>query len=514
MSELTSSKTFFGHPRQLSTLFHIELWERFSFYGMQGILAIYLYHSVGEGGLGFSKAVAGGIVGAYGGSVYLSTILGGWLADRLWGAERTLFYAGILVMCGHIALALVPGVDGMIAGLVCIALGSGGVKASASSMVGSLYEDEQLRPLRDAGFSIFYIAINIGGFFGPLITGLLQENVGFHYGFGAAAVGMAFGLWRYAVGRKALPHLGAPLPLPASQRKIAIAIAIAIILGIIAAVHFDKLQLGNFSRVLLGVVILATLAYFTRLLLDPKVDANHRRYILAYIPLFAAICIFWAMWFQIYTVVTVYFDETMNRKIGSFEIPVSWKDALQSFWVILFSGVMATLWTKLGEAQPKTPLKFALSLFILGLGYLCFVPFIKTDVVMGLVVFAFAILLNTLAELLLSPISLSFVTKIAPEHVKTQMVALNFLGLSLGFTLGGIIFEKNYGVSLAENTPFDFTGLAAHAAQHPWLDHLLTALQNDNTANFYILVGGISIATSVVLMLIVPLLNRLLKGAD
>ena len=514
MSELTSSKTFFGHPRQLSTLFHIELWERFSFYGMQGILAIYLYHSVGEGGLGFSKAVAGGIVGAYGGSVYLSTILGGWLADRLWGAERTLFYAGILVMCGHIALALVPGVDGMIAGLVCIALGSGGVKASASSMVGSLYEDEQLRPLRDAGFSIFYIAINIGGFFGPLITGLLQENVGFHYGFGAAAVGMAFGLWRYAVGRKALPHLGAPLPLPASQRKIAIAIAIAIILGIIAAVHFDKLQLGNFSRVLLGVVILATLAYFTRLLLDPKVDANHRRYILAYIPLFAAICIFWAMWFQIYTVVTVYFDETMNRKIGSFEIPVSWKDALQSFWVILFSGVMATLWTKLGEAQPKTPLKFALSLFILGLGYLCFVPFIKTGVVMGLVVFAFAILLNTLAELLLSPISLSFVTKIAPEHVKTQMVALNFLGLSLGFTLGGIIFEKNYGVSLAENTPFDFTGLAAHAAQQPWLDQLLTTLQNDNTAWFYALIGGISIATGVVLALSVPALNRLLKGID
>jgi len=514
MSELTSSKTFFGHPRQLSTLFHIELWERFSFYGMQGILAIYLYHSVGEGGLGFSKAVAGGIVGAYGGSVYLSTILGGWLADRLWGAERTLFYAGILVMCGHIALALVPGVDGMICGLVCIALGSGGVKASASSMVGSLYEDEQLRSLRDAGFSIFYIAINIGGFLGPLITGLLQENVGFHYGFGAAAVGMAFGLWRYTVGRKALPHTGAPMPLPASQRKTAAAIAVALILGIIAAVHYDKLELGNFSSVLLGVVILATLAYFTRLLLDPKVDANHRRYIAAYIPLFAAICIFWAMWFQIYTVVTVYFDETMNRKIGSFEIPVSWKDALQSLWIILFSGVMATLWTKMGEAQPKTPLKFALSLFILGLGYLCFVPFIKTGVVMGLFVFAFAILLNTLAELLLSPISLSFVTKIAPEHVKTQMVALNFLGLSLGFTLGGIIFEKNYGVSFAENTPFDFTGLATHTAAQPWLEQLLTTLQNENTANFYILVGGISIATSVVLMLIVPLLNRLLKGAD
>ena len=525
-SSCSEEKKFFGHPFQLSTLFHIELWERFSFYGMQGILLIYLYYTADKGGLGIDKTLAGGIVGAYSGSVYLSTILGAWFADRVWGAEKTLFLSGIVVMLGHIVLAAAPGLYGLLIGLIFIALGSGGVKSTASSMVGALYEQDEMRPLRDAGFSIFYIAINIGGFFGPLITGLLQENVGFHYGFGAAAVGMAFGLWRYAIGRKALPQLGAPNPLTAQQRKAAIAIAIAVVLAIVAAVHFDKLQLGNFSRVLLGVVILATLAYFTRLLLDPKVDANHRRYILAYIPLFIVICIFWAMWFQIYTVVTAYFSETMDRSVGPYafnifghtfifnEIPVSWKDSLQSFWVILFSGVMATLWTKMGEAQPKTPLKFALSLFILGLGYLCFVPFIKTGVVMGLVVFAFAILLNTLAELLLSPISLSFVTKIAPEHVKTQMVALNFLGLSLGFTLGGIIFEKNYGVSFAENTPFDFASLAAHAAQQPWLDQLLTTLQNDNTANFYILVGGISIATSVVLMLIVPLLNRLLKGAD
>ena len=526
MSNTASGKTFFGHPRQLSTLFHIELWERFSFYGMQGILFIYICYSATKGGLGFSEAVAGGLVGAYGGSVYLSTILGGWLADRLWGAERTLFYAGILVMCGHIALAVIPGVHGLIAGLVCIALGSGGVKASASAMVGSLYEEEHMRSLRDAGFSIFYIAINIGGFFGPLITGILQSIKGFHYGFGAAAVGMAFGLWRYAAGRKALPHLGAPNPLTPSQRNHAAAVAIAIVLTIAAAVHYDKLNFGNFSNVLLSVVICATLAYFIRLLLDPKVDRDHRHYIIAYIPLFAAICIFWAIWFQIYTVVTSYFSSTMDRSIDPYsfsifgisftfrEIPVSWKDSLQSFWVILFSGVMATLWTKMGENQPKTPFKFALSLFILGLGYLCFVPFIRSGVVMGLFVFAFAILLNTLAELLLSPISLSFVTKIAPEHVKTQMVALNFLGLSLGFTLGGQIFERNYGVHLAENPPFDFAGLTIQAAQQPYFDYLLPILQNDNTAWFYALIGGISIATGVVLALSVPALNRLLKGID
>ena len=171
---------------------------------------------------------------------------------------------------------------------------------------------------------------------------------------------------------------------------------------------------------------------------------------------------------------------------------------------------MATLWTKLGEAQPKTPLKFALSLFILGLGYLCFVPFIRTGVVMGLAVFAFAILLNTLAELLLSPISLSFVTKIAPDHVKTQMVALNFLGISLGFTLGGIIFAKNYGVHFADPAAIDATSLLARAAAQPWHDYLQTM----NTANYYALIGGISIATSVALTLAVPALNRLLRGID
>ena len=507
---MTTNNSFFGHPRQLSTLFHIELWERFSFYGMQGILFIYLYYSATKGGLGFSEAAAGGLVGAYGGSVYLSTIFGGWLADRIFGAERTLFYAGILVMTGHIALAVIPGVDGLIAGLVCIALGSGGVKASASSMVGTLYEDEKLRPLRDAGFSIFYIAINIGGFLGPLITGVLQRYIGFHYGFGAAAIGMAFGLWRYAAGRKKLPRPGAPHPLPPKQRKTAATAALAIILALSAAVHYDRLGLDNFPGVLLTVVILATAGYFARLLLDPKVDRDHRRYIIAYLPLFAAICVFWAIWFQIYTVVTSYFSETMNRNLGGFEIPVSWKDSLQSFWIILFSGVMATLWTKLGDTQPKTPLKFALSLFILGLGYLCFVPFIRTGVVMGLAVFAFAILLNTLAELLLSPISLSFVTKIAPDHVKTQMVALNFLGISLGFTLGGIIFAKNYGVHFADPAAIDATSLLARAAAQPWHDYLQTM----NTANYYALIGGISIATSIALTLAVPALNRLLKGID
>ena len=194
------------------------MWERFSFYGMQGILVIYLYYSASRGGLGIDEGTATGIVGAYGGAVYLATILGAWVSDRLIGPERTLFVSAAVVMSGHVALSLVPDLVGVGLGLSLIALGSGGVKANATSLVGSLYAEDDDR--RDGGFSLFYMGINIGAFAGPLLTGLLQTNQGFHYGFGLAAVGMAVGLAQYAWGRRSLPEETheVPHPLPSGQR--------------------------------------------------------------------------------------------------------------------------------------------------------------------------------------------------------------------------------------------------------------------------------------------------------
>ena len=475
-------KTFFGHPIQLSTLFHIELWERFSFYGMQGILLIYLYYTADKGGLGMDKSLAGGIVGAYGGSVYLSTILGAWLADRIWGAEKTLFISGIVVMLGHIVLAIAPSLYGLLCGLVLIALGSGGVKSSASSMVGSLYEADDMKPLRDAGFSIFYISINIGGFLGPLLTGLLQTEMGFHYGFGAAAVGMAFGLWRYSVGRKLLPHTPAPNPLRPEKVKTAVAVGVLIVLIVGSLIASDTLNLDNFSKFLLGTVILTVIAYFARLLGSSHVSSENKRYITAYIPLFLTICLFWAVWFQVYTVATVYFDETVDRAIGGWTVPVAWKDSIQSMWVVLFSGVMAAIWTKMGRHQPKTPLKFALAMIVVGVSYLGFVPYISSGTPMPIIVFALILLAITIGELMISPIALSIATKIAPPMFKTQMVALNFLGFSLGFTLGGVLFKEGFD----EKAPLDF----------------------------YWMLCGIGVITGAVLLLLVPVLNRMLKGAD
>ena len=215
-ADQAARRTRFGHPIGLVNLFGVELWERFSFYGMLTILGYYLYYSATDGGLGLPRATATGIVGAYGVFVYLSTVLGGWVADRVLGMERTVFYGGVVVMCGHISLAILPGLTGVAVGLVLIALGAGALKANASSLLGTLYDLGD--PRRDGGFTLFYLGINLGAFTGPLITGLLQTRLGFHYGFGAAAIGMALGLTQYVVFRRNLGEHGRTVPHPLSHQ--------------------------------------------------------------------------------------------------------------------------------------------------------------------------------------------------------------------------------------------------------------------------------------------------------
>lgn len=475
-------KKFFGHPRQLGNLFHIELWERFSYYGMQAILMIYLYYALSDGGLGLDKAVAGGIVGAYSGSIYLATLGGGWVADRVLGAERTLFYSGIIIMIGHILLALVSGLQGLILGLVFIAIGSGGVKAPVSSMVGSLYENDEYRHLRDAGFSLFYVSINIGGLLGPLLTGYLQSTKGFHYGFGVAAIGMAFGLIQYSLGRKYLAHKTAPNPLTTKEKNIMIGGVVAGVSVVALAVLGGFLTLTNFKKVLFVLVIIVAALYFMYLLTHKQTTSQDKTHILAYIPLFVCICIFWAIWMQNYTLLVVYFESSVNRMLGAFEIPVAWQASMQSFWVICLAGVMSALWTKLGKNAPKTPLKFALSLFFVALTFCIFVPFVKAGSQMPLLVYALSLAVITIAELFISPISLSFATRIAPSFFKTQMVALNFLALSIGMTLGGNLFGEFF--------------------------------KEDNPITYYYLLIGLGVVSGVLFLLMTPVLNRMLKTVD
>ena len=438
--EQPAGRTLFGHPIGLANLFGVELWERFSFYGMLTILAYYLYCSLTEGGLELPKATATGIVGAYGGLVYLSTVLGGWIADRLLGMERTVLYGGVVVMCGHIALALIPGLAGVGVGLVLVALGSGALKANASSLLGTLYEKND--PRCDGGFTLFYLGINLGAFIGPLITGLLQTRIGFHWGFGAAAVGMAFGLAQYVFFRKNLGDHGrdVPNPLPRSAIKWWIGVAIAVVAVVVIAFATGLVKLANLSQVTTGVIIVASIAYFAVMLTSSKVQPVERTRVRAFIPLFIANAVFWSLFQQIFTVLAVYSDERMNWSIFGWTAPSSWIGSIEPVWIILLSPLFAIMWTRLGTRAPTTPRKFAYGVIGMGAAFLLFLPMAGTEgkaVPALLVLFILAVF--AISELLLSPIGLSVTTKLAPEAFRAQMMALYFFSVGLGTSMSGVL---------------------------------------------------------------------------
>lgn len=433
-----SSTGFFGHPKTLSNLFSIEMWERFSFYGMQAILAYYMYFSVSEGGLGLSKDLALSLVGAYGGAVYLSTILGAWLADRLLGSEKVLLCAAFMIMAGHIGLAVLPGATGLAVGLVLVAVGSGGLKANATALVGSLYSKEDTR--RDAGFSIFYMGVNIGGLLGPLLTGFLHQRWGFHIGFAAAALGMAVGVGIYLTGRKNLPESVKVVgnPLPANERKKYLLGLLAFIVVVVLAFALKLITAESLARTIAYAVILASVIYFTLLLRSKRVTAVERKHVLAFIPLYIASAAFWALFQQQFTFIAVYSEERLDRTLFGWEMPASWVQSINPVFIIVLAGVFAALWTKLGTRQPGTVMKFSASLIIVGLAFLVFIPLesLEKTPLLALVGILF---LCTLAELLLSPIGQSVTTKLAPAAFGTQMIALFFLSVSLGTTLAGIL---------------------------------------------------------------------------
>ncbi len=475
-----SARTFFGHPIGLTNLFGVELWERFSFYGMLTILAYYLYYSVTDGGLGLPQSTATGIVGAYGGLVYLSTVLGGWIADRVLGMERTVFYGGVVVMIGHIALAILPGLAGVGVGLVCVALGSGALKANASSLLGTLYDKGDARA--DGGFTLFYLGINLGAFIGPLITGLLQTHVGFHYGFGAAAIGMALGLAQYVAFRRNLGGHGRevpnPLPRSAVGKTAAVMIGAVVVIGV--AIALRLVTLANLSQVTTGVIVVASVAYFAIMLRSPKVDGEERVRVRAFIPLFVANAVFWSLFQQIFTVLAVYSDERMNWSIFGWTAPSSWIGSIEPVWIILLSPLFALLWTRLGNRAPTTPRKFAYGVIGMGLAFLCFVPLAggtgrSTPALLVMAIMAvFAV-----SELLLSPIGLSVTTKLAPEAFRAQMMALYFFSVGLGTAMSGVL-AGYYDTS--------------------------------NEAAYFGILGAVAVVAGVVVFVISPWISRQMEG--
>ncbi|MEU7788433.1 MULTISPECIES: peptide MFS transporter [unclassified Amycolatopsis] len=479
-TEVQQDTRFFGHPRGLANLFGVEMWERFSFYGMLGILPIYLYYQADQGGLGLAQESALGIVGAYGGLVYLSAVVGAWVADRLLGSERTLFYSAVLIMVGHISLALLPGLTGIGVGLVCVAIGSGGLKSNATAIVGTLYAEGDER--RDAGFTIFYMGVNLGAFVGPLLTGLAQTAVGFHLGFGLAAIGMALGLIQYTLGRKNLGDKAkeVPNPLPSSQRLLAIAAAVLLVAAIVVLVTTGVVNPGNLADVVVWVVAVISVIYFLVILTSRKISGVERSRVFSFIPMFIASAAFFSLYQQQFTVVAAYTDQRLNRSLFGWEMPVSWVNSINPVFIIVFAPILAALWTKLGDRQPSTPMKFVIGTVLMGCAFLLFLPMVGSGknasplLAMVGILFVF-----TIAELCLSPVGLSLSTKLAPEAFRTQMVALNFLSISLGTAMSGKLAEY-YTV--------------------------------DDEAPYFSTVGGVAIGVGVLLFLAIPFIRKLMKG--
>ncbi|ADP35018.1 peptide MFS transporter [Bacillus atrophaeus] len=423
-------KGFFGHPRGLFTLFFTEFWERFSYYGMRAILLYYLYTETVNGGLGFDKGTAVAIMSIYGSLVYMSGIIGGWLADRLFGTANTVFYGGILIMFGHIVLAFPGSATAFFISMALIIIGTGLLKPNVSSVVGDLYTKED--PRRDSGFSIFVMGINLGALIAPLIVGTLGQEYSYHLGFGTAAVGMLLGLIVFALTRKKnLGLAGSNVPNPLSK-KAALGTGIGLIIVIIAAIIAIQTGILNIERFINLVSILGILipiAYFIVMFTSKKATKTEKSRLAAYIPLFIAAMMFWAIQEQGATILALYADERTKLSLGGLELQSSWFQSLNPLFVVIFAPIYAWLWMKLGKRQPSTPVKFAIGIILAGLSFVIMIfPAMQgKDALVSPLWLVLSFLLVVLGEMCVSPVGLSVTTKLAPAAFSAQTMSLWFL---------------------------------------------------------------------------------------
>ncbi|MDY0396989.1 peptide MFS transporter [Virgibacillus halophilus] len=426
-------KGFFGHPKGLLTLFSIEFWERFSYYGMRAVLIYYIYYETTKGGLGLDKTTATSIMSIYGSLVYMSTILGGWLADRMLGSRSTIITGAILIMLGHIALSLPGSITALFVSMALIILGSGILKPNLSNMVGDLYSKQDFR--RDAGFSIFYTGANAGALIAPLVVGTIGQTYNFHYGFALAAIGMFIGLiWYMVTSRRSLGEAGRYVPNPIAPEEKGKLIKqfsfAALIIAIVLLLVITKgwLTIDGFTLVVsvLGVVI--PTIYFLVMFLSKKTTTMEKSRLLAYIPLFITAICFWSIQEQGSTIFARIADEQTNLNVGSLHIQSSWFQSINPLYIVVLGPLFALMWTKLGKRQPTTPVKFSIGVILAGLSFLLMIiPFGSGASHINPLWLVFSFLLVTLGELFLSPVGASATTKLAPAAFASQTMSVWYL---------------------------------------------------------------------------------------
>ncbi|MFV0476917.1 MAG: peptide MFS transporter [Parahaliea sp.] len=439
---------FFGHPKGLSTLFFTEMWERMSYYGMRALLVLFMTASLQEAGLAFTIATATAIYGLYTGSVYFLGLPGGWIADRLLGGQRAVFWGGVIIMCGHIVLAI-PSDATFFVGLILVASGTGLLKPNISALVGELYSENDVR--RDAGYALYYMGINIGSVLGYTICGYFGENVGWHWGFGAAAIGMAFGLIQY---RRTIDNLGgaaekpcSPLA-PASARK-AWAVIIAIIAAVVAVTTLTLTGTITINAVMMARYVAATFSlifimYYAYIYFMGGLNSIEKRRLWALLLVCIASACFWSGFEQAGSSLNLFGRDYTDRILGSFELPASWFQNINPLFIVILSPFFAALWINLGKRMisPAYSMKCAIGLLIMASGFIV-MYFAAQTAAAGLKVAPYWLVatyfLHTVGELCLSPVALSAVSKLSPKRFAGQMMGIFVLTYSIGNIIAGLL---------------------------------------------------------------------------
>jgi len=443
----STDTSFFGHPRGLSTLFFTEMWERFSYYGTRALLILFMTAAVKEGGLGFDVPRASAIYGLYTSLVYMLALPGGWLADRFLGHQKAVLWGGILIAAGNVGLAI-PNMTSFYLGLALICCGTGLLKPNVSTIVGQIYGANDVR--RDAGFSIFYMGINLGALISPLVCGSLAAKVNWRAGFVAASVGMVLGVIQYQWGRKNLGEAGRDPVRPdsdaaAAEQRRNLLLGVGGTLGVVALVAGLGLSgavqiTPNLVNKTYGVLLaLTTVVVFLWLLVFSKWTPEERKRLIAVLAFLVSSAVFWSVFEQAGSTLNLFAERNTELRAFGFSFPAAFFQSVNSVFIIALAPVFAWLWIWLGRRDPSSPTKFTLGLIFVGLGFMVLVPAAAASGRVSPLWLTLTYFLHTIGELCLSPVGLSAMTKLAPVRIGGLVMGLWFLSTSGGNYMGGLM---------------------------------------------------------------------------
>lgn len=437
-----------NHPAGLKVLFLTEMWERMSYYGMRGLLVLFMTASISDGGLNFNNLSASAIYGIYASAVYLVALPGGWIGDRILGQQRAILLGGMIITLGHFTLVL-PDLNAFFMGLLFVVLGTGLLKPNISAIVGGLYEKND--SLRDSGFTLFYMAINIGSILGFFICGYLGEKIGWHYGFGAAGIGMFFGLLQFIKNKNKLGKVGFEPSVEIDKKTktkniflISFFIAIILIISMTGLLGIWRINPVPLAKILSLLITLITLLYFSYILIFGKLSTKEFRKIVLIIFLFFGAALFWSGFDQAGSSFNIFAYQYTDRNIFGWQYPASWLQILNPVFVVILAPFMATLWIFLGKKMmdPNLPFKFGVGLIFMAVGFLIIATASKLALDQNLVGAQWLLLtylFHTLGELLISPIGLAAISRLSPKRYIGQMMGVWFLASSLGAIIAGIL---------------------------------------------------------------------------